>query len=57
MKSSGFLLLAAVLPLVVTILAQDNHLQHSGAGPDEGWIICSVVSAKSDATCSVLGSS
>jgi tetratricopeptide (TPR) repeat protein len=37
MKSPGFLLLAPSLLLAVTILAQDNRLQHSGAGPDEGF--------------------
>jgi len=37
MKSPGFPLFAASLLLVVTILAQDNDLQHSGAGPDEGF--------------------
>ena len=35
MKSPRFLLLAASL-LAVTILAQDNYLQHSDSGPDEG---------------------
>jgi tetratricopeptide (TPR) repeat protein len=37
MKSPGFLLLAPTLLLAVTILAQDNHVQHSGAGSDEGF--------------------
>src|SRR5271169_1148912 len=36
MKSRGFLLLATSL-LAVTTQAQDNHLQHSGAAPDEGF--------------------
>ncbi len=36
MKSPRFLLLAASL-LAVTILAEDNHLQHSDPGPDEGF--------------------
>lgn len=60
MKSPCFLLLAASL-LAVTILAQDDHLQHSDSGPDEGFgrvhmdISCSpVVAAEFDSALALL---